>query len=99
MFLEKRVRKWCDEFQGEQCKVRVLKAKLAKAQLGSLGDLNIQVIHLSKFSIFHFFAILEKRCLRTCNQLVGGKCWAGILPNFGDSYSAFVGSILIDYPS
>ena len=42
-FLAKRVRKWYDEFQGTQCKVRVLKSKLARARLGSLGDLNLQV--------------------------------------------------------
>ena len=42
VFLVKRMRKWYNEFQGTQCKVRVLKAKLARAQFGSLGDLNLQ---------------------------------------------------------
>ena len=41
-FLAKRVRKWYDEFQGAQCKVRVLKAKLSRARLGSPSDLNLR---------------------------------------------------------
>ena len=41
-FLSKRVRKWYDEFQKAQGKILVLKAKLAKAHLGRLGDLNLQ---------------------------------------------------------
>ena len=41
-FLTKHVRKWYDEFQKAQGKISVLKAKLAKARLGSPGDLNLQ---------------------------------------------------------
>lgn len=41
-FLTKCIRKWHDEFQKAQGKILVLKAKLAKARLGSLGNLNLQ---------------------------------------------------------
>ena len=40
-FLSKRVRKWYDEFQKARDKISVLKAKLAKARLGSPRDLNV----------------------------------------------------------
>ena len=41
-FLTKRIRKWYDEFQRAQGKISVLKAKLAKARLGSPRNLNLQ---------------------------------------------------------
>ena len=37
-FLAKRVQKWYNKFQGDQCKVRVLKAKLAKTLRESRGS-------------------------------------------------------------
>ena len=40
--LSKRVRKWNDKFQKARGKISVLKAKLAKAHLGSPRDLNVQ---------------------------------------------------------
>ena len=41
-FLSKRIRKWYDKFQKARGKISVLKAKLAKAHLGSPRDLNVQ---------------------------------------------------------
>ena len=60
IFLSKRVWKWYDEFQKDQGKISVLKAKMAKARLGSPGDLNIQASP-SDWTMFllHFWIFTE----------------------------------------